>query len=1038
MALVLVVAIGAGVLAWRLAEGPLESPWLTAQLQARLNDQLGPNWVTVRSAALAWEGFSQGFGSPVDIRLTGIKLGGPTPGPGRIDIPEARVTLALAPLLAGRVEPRLVELDRPLIDIQRAKDGALSLSMGESRHADSSERGVDAAAIIKELSSPTGQASSAVPLLRELTEIQVRQAELTVEDKQTGVTWRAPDAALDVLRAAAGGVEARVRLVLSLGNEQTTVDGSVSVPPGQPLAHAVFHFGSTRLATVSAVMPGLNFLRDFDTVVTGGGQATVGPHLEIAGFNLALAAGPGNASFGTSIIAIDSAAVSLSGKPANIKLDRFQVVLAPPNFSPPVTLAADGIVHRSPEGTDATLSIDVDRVRFADLPALWPVGLADDARKWVLENITKGEAYGGRFTVELSADPQFSSVQVKHASGSIAGDDLTVHWLRPVPPAVAAQGVLHVIDPDALEIAVESGHQSPAYAGQQPLNVADGVIRITGLEQADQIATVSLNVSGLLPSLLGVLSVPRLSLLSRGNIQWHGAEGQLNGSVSVSLPLVAAVTMDQVSISARAHLTNVGLTNVIAGQTLSQGEFDIAGGNDGMTLDGRALLGGVGARISTAMDFRAGPPSQIQRTMTVTADPDAASLVAIGLDTDGMVTGDLPMTATLTEQRNGAGRVAAHVDLSRAELKLAALGWRKADGVPAAADFDVILDHDRLQRVDPIHVAGQDLLVEGYASFLDGHLAAFRADRLTLGQTKAQVSIQFPAHQGPIMATISGSTLDMSGRFAPRPPGWRPAARPHPASPRGPAWQADIRFDHVILAHDHSLVDFAAHAVNDGERFRDLRAEGFTSAHEPVLAVIAPAPSGRTLSVTAADAGSLLRALDVVDTVDGGRLAISGRYHDDERGHPLTGDLEMDDFRLRNAPAFGKLLQAVTLYGLFDALKGPGVGFNKLMVPFRLQDGLLDIKEARAFSPSLGLTAKGLVDTDADSIDMQGTIVPAYFFNSLLGRMPVIGRLFSPEQGGGLISASYRLTGRLADPAVSVNPLTTLTPGFLRGIFGNR
>ena len=67
---------------------------------------------------------------------------------------------------------------------------------------------------------------------------------------------------------------------------------------------------------------------------------------------------------------------------------------------------------------------------------------------------------------------------------------------------------------------------------------------------------------------------------------------------------------------------------------------------------------------------------------------------------------------------------------------------------------------------------------------------------------------------------------------------------------------------------------------------------------------------------------------------------------------------------------------------------------------------------------------------------MEGTIVPAYVFNSLLGRIPILGRLFSPEQGGGLFAATYRMRGPLADPSVSVNPLAALTPGFLRGIFG--
>ena len=57
-------------------------------------------------------------------------------------------------------------------------------------------------------------------------------------------------------------------------------------------------------------------------------------------------------------------------------------------------------------------------------------------------------------------------------------------------------------------------------------------------------------------------------------------------------------------------------------------------------------------------------------------------------------------------------------------------------------------------------------------------------------------------------------------------------------------------------------------------------------------------------------------------------------------------------------------------------------------------------------------------------------------FNSLLGRVPLVGRLFSLEAGGGLFAATYRVQGPLRDPSVTVNPLAALTPGFLRGLFG--
>jgi hypothetical protein len=165
---------------------------------------------------------------------------------------------------------------------------------------------------------------------------------------------------------------------------------------------------------------------------------------------------------------------------------------------------------------------------------------------------------------------------------------------------------------------------------------------------------------------------------------------------------------------------------------------------------------------------------------------------------------------------------------------------------------------------------------------------------------------------------------------------------------------------------------------------------------------------------------------------------MSGQYLDGQvdsaGGRPLSGRVEMDDFRVLKGAGFAKLLQALTVYGLADVMKGPGVSFTRLVAPFELRDDVLNLSDARAFSASLGLTAAGNIDFDTGAVNVKGTIVPAYFFNSLLGRVPVIGRLFSAERGGGLIAASYSITGQLDAPAVRVNPLTALEPGFLRGM----
>jgi hypothetical protein len=76
------------------------------------------------------------------------------------------------------------------------------------------------------------------------------------------------------------------------------------------------------------------------------------------------------------------------------------------------------------------------------------------------------------------------------------------------------------------------------------------------------------------------------------------------------------------------------------------------------------------------------------------------------------------------------------------------------------------------------------------------------------------------------------------------------------------------------------------------------------------------------------------------------------------------------------------------------------------------------------------------VDLAADTLDIEGTLVPAYAVNSILGNIPLIGQLLVGERGSGVFAANYRASGAMADVQTSINPLATLTPGFLRRLFG--
>src|SRR5208283_3825488 len=135
--------------------------------------------------------------------------------------------------------------------------------------------------------------------------------------------------------------------------------------------------------------------------------------------------------------------------------------------------------------------------------------------------------------------------------------------------------------------------------------------------------------------------------------------------------------------------------------------------------------------------------------------------------------------------------------------------------------------------------------------------------------------------------------------------------------------------------------------------------------------------------------------------LDNGALTLEADYGG---GAPGTGRLTLNDFRLERAPAFTKIMQALTVYGVPAAASGPGLSFEEAVVPFSLDNQDLYLRGARAVSSSLGFTATGSVGLDDNRLDVDTTIIPAYEINAMLGEIPLLGHLFTAEKGGGLIA----------------------------------
>ena len=365
------------------------------------------------------------------------------------------------------------------------------------------------------------------------------------------------------------------------------------------------------------------------------------------------------------------------------------------------------------------------------------------------------------------------------------------------------------------------------------------------------------------------------------------------------------------------------------------------------------------------------------------------------------------------------------------DAALSAAGWTKPIGAPARASARLVLLHDQLTGVDGLQAQGPGMQIQGRAEMVGDLPSRLVLDRIVLGPTQARGELVLPTTPGaPLQATLTGPVLDLSPEFGPKPA--RPASQTSGKNEASTPLLADIRFDRVLLSGERSIGGVQAHVDYDGKRLRALRFQ--SSGAERIQAVVAPVPGGRRLSVRAADAGAVLRALDVTSSVAGGSLAIEGQWDDRVAGSPLSGTADLSDFHIRDAPWVGKLLQALTVYGIGEAMSGPGLKFTRLIAPFVWNGDALFLGRARPSArPSASRPRGGRISGGTRSTSRARSFRPMPSCGA--GPAAAGGAVVQPGAGRGLISVTYGVHGALSDPSIAVNPLSALTPGLLRRLF---
>jgi len=1070
-----------GIGFWRLSQGPVSLAFLTPAVQRALTQFDSPFEIEVQDTVLSWGGWDRA----VDIVIKNVTLRQPGERPAVV-LPEVSVGLSIRALGRGVIAPTGLEIFSPEILVRRHADGRFSFGLtSQGEETEAADETPISMAVLDAFMRPPDPDSR----LAYLTQVGILNATVTVSDEIAGLTWRMPQSNIILVREGnelrgnvssilkAAGQETPISAVLlrsldtramsfTLGFEdfdpgliaraipeaaflkdvQTSLTGSVQANlqlDGRPRNASInlrgdfgrlvldldlaeetsvltaglqlFDVDTRRLAAIS---PMLADLRPLSTRLNGTAALTTTTAGDILAAEFVLSGGKGELDL--SELELEPLAlrgVALAGR---VDADLQAIVLeeARVDFLDDTSLAVRGAAVKDEDAYAVDLAGDLTSFPFNEIAKFWPESLMDSARGWILPNIPRGRVPSA--TIEVRgrvplADP--AAAELDQFGGSMEIRDATVHYFRPLPPVVGASGRAQ-FGPGYFKITTEGGRVG------KNIKLGRGRIDLTELDTLEN-ASVTVALETPLTDALQLLDQEPLGLISKLDIDPTDIAGEGNVETSFKFRLLNSLKADDVIYAARASMRNVSMKNAPLDSTISNGLLTLDLNTSGMTVSGNAEMNGEPVLIDWRENFK--DTEDLLSRYDVTGIIDDEFLRGVGIDFDPYIKGAAKIDLTYQSFRQHPSLLDIEADMTESVITAEVLDWKKPKGVPTDMSLRMVFLPEGGARLDDVilktpelDAAAKVLLGQDFSTIMRvdiGHLEYRGNDAKGVIKRRADggLTIDAEGRRFDINHFLENEEID-----------------PAKAEP-GVAFDLTASFDEVVAGAQRRLKDVAVGMSHDGTDVRMLRLDGRVSDGSMLLIRLDQVGEGQTLKVSANNAGAAMDALDWTNRIRGGLLSVEAQRATMDA--PMKGTVLLEDFSLNNAPAIAKLLEFMSLTGILSAFSETGLAFDEMTASFSFNDGFLEFQDARAYGNSIGITGSGHLDTDAEFVSVEGTVVPAYTVNRVLGAIPLIGPLVVGGEGEGLFAANYKIDGPLEDPDVAVNPLSALAPSFLRRLF---
>lgn len=671
------------------------------------------------------------------------------------------------------------------------------------------------------------------------------------------------------------------------------------------------------------------------------------------------------------------------------------------------------------------LALQAHGISIDEAVRLWPWFSARGAREWVIGNMTGGRIATGR--IDLDVPPGRIGNGVPFGPDDITGrfelEEGAFAIAGTMPPMHQAHGTITFAGRN-VDIELASGRVT--MEGHGDVLASDGTMTIRPEQDEPLVAELEISVEGPAAAVMALAEQEPIDVDDHLDIASDEVSGTVSGRVSTEVPLEKGIPFEGLAWRVALDYSDLALAEPFEGQQVTDAEGTIVVDPEKAVIDADARLNGAPAELALVEPLGEGDIER-SRNISVTLDDEARNAIAPGLDP--IISGT---AAVKLEEMAEEGRTIS-ADLSSSTVSLPWIGWSKGAGVPAEASFAMAFADDTTHLND-FSLTGETFRMNGEIALDDGELQRASFDQVRLNRSD-DFSVDLSRQGGGYAIRIRGKSVDVRSVIKLMSTDSEGAAR----TVEGTPITLDLEVDAMTGFHGEVLRDVTMSYAGTGTVIDRLDFSATTSSGRPVTFTDGRQDGRRSIRMQSADAGAVLRFLDIYERMDGGQIALSLASVD---GGPLRGHVDARDFVLVNEPRLSSLVSSPPPgngQSLNQAVRGDldasRVAFSRGYTALEKGDGYLKLDNGILRGPQVGASFQGTLYDPAGNMSMTGTFMPAYGLNRIFGEIPIIGQILGNGNERALIGITFKLSGDAGDPQLQVNPLSAIAPGIFRSVF---